>query len=204
MNTENNSELEKGEKQVDTEIPEEKTQSENEGAKPNLLTKFKSLKKSYQIAVVVALVALIIVGLTNLAPTSTPFDKLTKVPDDAYEVPLYIIEAYGHAEDEDIGPSFNWIRYDYPWLGNQGVLTINLDVRLWGVDIYADWESETENPDKSIKKIKKTMDKAFGDSEYNKQTTIYTWYDKYGNQYQLWANYKYNKVTLTYQEEGWY
>ena len=204
MNTENNSELEKGEKQVDTEIPEEKTQSENEGAKPNLLTKFKSLKKSYQIAVVVALVALIIVGLTNLAPTSTPFDKLTKVPDDAYEVPLYIIEAYGHAEDEDIGPSFNWIRYDYPWLGNQGVLTINLDVRLWGVDIYADWESETENSDKSIKKIKKTMDKAFGDSEYNKQTTTYTWYDKYGNQYQLWANYKYNKVTLTYQEEGWY
>lgn len=174
--------------------------------KPSLIEKFKSLKKPYQIGIIAGVVVLcliIIISIANSTSNETPFDKVSQamgessLKDDQLQL---IINFYDWPEnEEDIGKTS--LSYSYPWVGcNDGKLTIFFKAGYldgWYIN-HAFWYANTDNPDQTVKRIKKIMDKKYGDSEFDKQSVTYKWYDKYGKEITLSPNYRHNTVDMYY------
>lgn len=154
----------------------------------SVMAKFKALKKPYQIAIVVGIVAVIAL-IFLMSPPKTPFDGLKDHPD------LVTVRArYG--KENDINKN-TLIYNDYKWLGYNGKLSITFektgysgtdnDWHVW----YAEWWAlEDVDTSNAFKKACKALNKKFGKGE--KEDTTMVWEDKYGNEYTLHSRYHFS------------
>ena len=149
----------------------------------SVIAKFKALKRPYQIAIAVGIVAVIVL-IVLLSSPKTPFDKLKDYPD------IDTVRAQFGEEEQIVsyeGAGRNKIMYypSYDWLGYKGTLKIYIRSagNSWRVD-WAEWVFQDGDTDAAYSKLYRAMNRNFGKGK--KDGPYYTyWYDKMGHEYAL-------------------
>ena len=148
----------------------------------SVIAKFKALKRPYQIAIAVGIVAVIVL-IVLLSSPKTPFDGLKDNPN--VET---IVKRYGKA-DEVKGDT---LIYDsYKWRGYDGRLRIIVERKGYN-DALSDWEIKAaywdiNKPESgAFTKLCNTLNRRIGTSEKDDYSSARVWHDQYGHTYKLY------------------
>ena len=142
----------------------------------SVIAKFKSLKKPYQIAIIVGVVAAVVVLIFLLSSPKTPFDGIQDYP--TIEI---VRQRYG--QESKYSKAMGEIDYNsYDWLGYNGNLWIYFD---YTGNVYrAAWFFEDDSDEfEAYNKMCKSLNRKFGKGEGD--SYVMTWKDKQGNEYEL-------------------
>ena len=149
----------------------------------NYIEKFKSLKRSYQIALIIVIVVVIVLLINALGGSSTPFDKLKSHPSKAETIAVF-----GKPDSNCIDSYSNYVSYNnYSGFGiGKGRLEVNFT--SYDSFSYAKWniydpEYSNSDLDKFVSKVTKTLNGRCG--KYTQNQGAFIWHDKDGNSYAL-------------------